>query len=89
MGGVGLPFRIAQALRERRYQGQLFGGGISGGYYFKFSYSLGLEASLGAGYAYMDYDIYRCETCGTKLGAGTTNYVGPTKAAVSLVYTIK
>jgi hypothetical protein len=89
VGGIGLPFRIAQGLREHRYQGQLFGGGVSAGYYFRLGYSLGLETALGAGYAYMDYDVYRCETCGTKTGEGTKNYVGPMKAAVSLVYTIR
>ena len=48
-----------------------------------------LEASIGVGYAYLDYTKYKCKKCGEKLGSGHKNYVGPTKAAISLIYIIK
>lgn len=89
VGGIGLPFKLAPALKDQRFQGQLYGMGLAGGYYFKFAESFGLETTLGAGYAYLNYDIYRCETCGTKLGTEVKNYLGLTRAAISLVYTLK
>lgn len=88
-GGTGLPFKIAPALKERRYQGQLYGGGVSAGYYFTLGDRFSLETSLGVGYAYMDQEVYYCETCGTKIKDETRAYVGPTRAAVSLVYIIR
>jgi hypothetical protein len=88
-GGVHIPFKVAEELAERRFQGQLFGGGITGGYYLKLGYNIGLEGSLGGGYVYMDHVVYKCKTCGTKIGEEKRGYVGLTKAAFSLVYTIR
>ena len=48
-----------------------------------------LEFNLGAGYVYLTYDKYPCVKCGTKIGSGTNNYFGVTKAAISLIYLIK
>lgn len=89
VGGIDLPLNIASGLKERRYQGQLFGGGLSGGYYFKLGSNVGLEASLSAGYLYLDHEVYRCITCGTKLGEESTNYLGLTNAVISFAYTIR
>ncbi len=89
VGGIGLPFKLAPLLKEQRFQGQLYGLGMAGGYYFKIGESLGFETTLGAGYAYMNYDVFRCETCGTKLGTEVRNYLGLTRAGISLVYTLR
>lgn len=72
-----------------RYQGWLVGAGISYGYQWILGNRWNLEASLGIGYAYMDYDKYPCGNCGEKLESGHRNYFGPTKAAVSIIYIIK
>ena len=32
------------------------------------------------------YEQFECKTCGEKVKEGHKNYVGPTKAAVSLIY---
>ena len=41
----------------------------------------------GAGYVYSRYDQFLCTTCGLKLAENVpVHYVGPTKAAISLVY---
>ncbi|MCG4738691.1 DUF3575 domain-containing protein, partial [Bacteroides intestinalis] len=48
-----------------------------------------IEASLGLGYARIIYEKYPCATCGTKQKDTSKNYVGPTKASVSLIYVIK
>ena len=50
---------------------------------------LSIEATIGVGYAYLDYDKYPCGKCGTKLKDGHKNYFGPTKAGVSLIYILK
>ena len=32
------------------------------------------------------YDLFECEGCGRRVGRGHHNYVGPTKAAINVVY---
>lgn len=73
-------------LSDMRYQGYAYGGGIAYGFAFMLSESLNLELEAGFGYAYLDYDIYKCSGCQRKVGDGTHHYIGPTKAAVNLVY---
>lgn len=48
-----------------------------------------MEASLGVGYIHARYDKYKCTTCGKKLGMGSSDYIGPTKAAISIIYLLK
>lgn len=85
---VGGKSGLSKSLKERRYQGNLFGMGISGGYKHMINDRFGLETALGIGYARMDHDVYRCAKCGTRIGTEKHNYLGPTKAAISLVYMI-
>lgn len=76
-------------IMEHRYEGWLVGAGLSYGYQWILGKRWSLEASLGIGYAYLDYAKYKCEKCGEKIGDGHKNYFGPTKAAVSIIYIIK
>lgn len=76
-------------LDNRRYQGNLYGAGISYGYHWILNKRFSIEATIGVGYAYLDYDKYPCGTCGSKLKSGHRNYIGPTKAGLSLVYILK
>ena len=48
-----------------------------------------IEASIGVGYIRAHYDKYECPLCGEWLGSGNKDYLGVTKAAVSLIYIIK
>ena len=48
-----------------------------------------LEAEIGAGYAYVDYDKFACGKCGTLAKDGNSNYWGITRAGLSLVYVLK
>jgi len=74
-------------LSDRRYQGWFVGGGLGYGYAWMLGRHWNLEAELGLGYSYVRYDEFRCAGCGRKTGEGLTHhYVGPTKAAVNLVY---
>ncbi|NDV84516.1 DUF3575 domain-containing protein, partial [Bacteroides sp. 51] len=72
---------------DSRYEGWGAGIGASYGYRWNFSRHLGMEATLGLGYAHLDYDKYTCGTCGDRLGSGNKNYFGPTKAGITLIYT--
>lgn len=80
------PF--SRNMKESRYEGWLAGAGVGYGYRWNFARRWALEAEIGVGYAYLDYDKYECGNCGVKLSSDTRHYFGPTKAAVSLIYGI-
>lgn len=85
-GAVELPFGIFKELRDHRYEGWYAGGGITAGYQWPLSRHWNVEASAGFGYDYVKYDKYRCGACGEKTKSAHTNYIGPTKVALSLLY---
>jgi len=76
-------------IADYRYEGWLAGGGFSYGYHWIIANRWSLEASLGLGYAYMDYDKYECATCGDFVAKDSKHYFGPTKAGLSLIYTFQ
>lgn len=82
---VDLPFGILPKTEKgRHYEGWYVGGGLTYGYQWLLSEHLNLEGSIGVGYIYSPYKLYgRCEKC---LDKDHRNYVGPTKAALSLIY---
>lgn len=74
-------------LSDYRYQGWVVGAGVAYGYAWILGRHWNLEAEIGLGYAYTQYDKFRCAGCGKKIEQGESHhYVGPTKAAVNLVY---
>lgn len=74
-------------LSDKRYQGWFAGAGIAYGYSWILGRHWNIEAEIGIGWAYSRYDIFECAGCGKKQAENKAhNYVGPTKAAVSLVY---
>lgn len=85
-GGIKLPFGLFKDFREHRYEGWFVGGGFTAGYQWPLAKHWNLETSLGVGYDYIQYDKFKCETCGDKVGDGNRHYVGPTKAALELIY---
>jgi len=76
-------------LRRYRYEGNLYGGGISYGYHWILNNRWSIEATIGVGYAHLDYDKYKCGDCGDKIKDGNKNYWGPTKAGLSIIYILK
>lgn len=80
---------LGRGLRKNRYEGWLAGAGVSYGYHRLLSDRWSVEATLGAGYAYLDYEKYECRKCGDKLKDGNKHYFGITKAGISLIYIIK
>lgn len=83
-----LPFGAFPSLRDHRYEGYFFGGGISVGYQWILSKRWNIETSIGAGYAHIKYDKFPCPDCGPKIKSDHFNYWGVTKATISLIYII-
>ena len=73
-------------LTDKRYQGYAYGAGAAYGFAFMLSKHLNLELEAAFGYMYLDYETYECTGCGRKMKEGVHHYVGPTKAAINLVY---
>ena len=72
-----------------RYQGDLYGIGLSYGYQWIWKRRWNIEVSAGIGYASMNYDKYERAKCGLFLGKDHSNYFGLTKLGVSLIYILK
>lgn len=92
IGGIDVPFVLQKGdgkMKEHRYEGYFWGGGLSAGYQWVVSNRFNIEASLGIGYVHTRYDKYKCTTCGKKEGKGDADYIGPTRAAISIIYMLK
>lgn len=74
-------------LSDSRFQGWFTGVGLAYGYTWVLGKHWNLEAELGFGYSYTQYDRFECAGCGRKVEEDEDHhYVGPTKAAINLVY---
>lgn len=89
VGGIKLPFGLYKNLEDYRYEGWYAGVGLVYGYQWLLGKRWSIEAALGLGYIRAHYDQYDCPHCGEWRGSGNKNYLGVTKAAVSLIYIIK
>ena len=70
-------------------QGNLLGGGVTGGYVLNLSDALALDFSLGLGYVRADFDEYSLvDGMYLRDGIKKKNWWGPTKAGVTLVWKI-
>lgn len=77
---------VTKAVRDGRVEGTFAGGGITAGYQWILGRHWNLEAELGAGYNHVWYDQYPCSECSKKIADGHSNYLGLTKAGISLMY---
>ena len=57
---LGTDFSV---LKNKRYQGYAYGGGVAYGFAFVLSKYINLELEAGLGYLYLDYDIFNCDSC--------------------------
>ena len=81
---LGIPFH---QMKDHRYQGWYAGAGIAYGYTWILARHWSIEAEIGLGYIYTRYDVFPCAKCGTKIANDRPHhYVGPTKAAVNIIY---
>ena len=88
-GNTTLPFNFFHPVKDARYEGWFAGAGVGAGYQLPLSRRWSLEAELGLGYAYIDYDKFACGKCGTRQLESNSNYFGVTRAGLSLVYVLK
>lgn len=79
---------VSDYMRAHRLQGWLAGAGVSYGHRWNFSRRWGLEATIGAGYAYLSYDRYASAVDGALVDSRTASWLGPTRAAVTLIYMV-
>lgn len=82
VGYIGL----GNSLKDNYYQGQLYGVGVAGGYQLAITDQIGIEASLGVGYANMRHDVYKKKRYMEKPRFETRNYLGINKFSISFVF---
>lgn len=86
-GGWPMKTGFFSPLHSSRYQGWAVGAGIAYGYSWILSRHWNIEAEIGVGYLYRNYDKFNCAGCGKKVKENVgKHYVGPTKAALNIVY---
>ncbi len=74
-------------LADTRFQGWFAGVGLGYGYAWILGEHWNLEAEIGVGYSYTEYDRFKCVGCGKMIEEKQPHhYLGVTKAAVNLVY---
>lgn len=72
---------------DHRAQGWFVGAGFGYGYSWILDKHWNFEAEIGIGWVYTIYDGFNCEGCGKKILENKHhNYVGPTKAALNIIY---
>lgn len=84
VGGIGFN----DTFRHNRYQGHLYGAGISYGYQWLIGKRWNLEATVGVGYARLWDRKYPIAACGEVLRSRTRNYFGPTKIGLTFIFFI-
>lgn len=91
VGHINLPFKFLgtdfRELKDHRWQGWMVGAGVAYGYTYIIDKHWSLEGEVGIGWIYSRHDLYNCSGCGRKERRNIPhNYVGPTKAAINIVY---
>lgn len=91
-GYVGAMYKAGQfnyKFSATGKQGDLMGGGITGGYQLKLNNALSLDFNLGLGYIHADYEKYRViDGVRVRDGKETKNWWGPVSAGVTLTWNI-
>ncbi|WP_299100359.1 DUF3575 domain-containing protein, partial [uncultured Alistipes sp.] len=89
-GYLGVMFKTGEfnyKLSETGRQGDLVGGGITGGYQLRLNKALALDFSLGLGYLNADYEKYEViDGVRVRKGSETKDWWGPINAGVTLVW---
>lgn len=91
-GYVGAMFKTGQfnyKLSGTGKQGDLTGGGITGGYQLRLNKTLSMDFNLGLGYLNADYEKYKViNGVRVRQGKESKDWWGPVSAGVTLVWTI-
>ena len=88
--GIGVMFNVAFNDRDRfqnHDEGKLlYGGGLSYGYTMKLKGNWRIEYTVGGGYLYLDYDVFRNVKNGALYDRRKFHYWGLTKFGVNIIY---
>lgn len=76
-------------IKANRYQGYLYGAGISYGHQWILSNRWGIEVTLGLGYTHLSANKYPCTKCGVKINSVNRDYFGLSKLGLLFIYIIK
>ena len=91
-GYLGAMFKAGQfnyKLSETGKQGDLMGGGLTGGYLLRLNSALSLDFSMGVGCMHADYDRYDvADGVRVRRGGGTKNHWGVNHLGISLAWDI-
>lgn len=91
-GYIGAMYKAGQfnyKLSAVGKQGDLMGGGITGGYQLKLNKALSMDFNLGIGCVHADYEKYEViDGVRVRRGGETKNWWGPVSAGVTLVWNI-
>ena len=82
------PIPFTDKMNKYRFQGHLYGAGISYGFQWILGKRWGFEFEIGGGYARLEYDEFDCLPCATEFQIKRKDYWGVTKAGISLMYFI-
>ena len=85
----GLPNFLGSDLSQpadHRYEGWYAGAGVGYGYAWMPGKHWNLEAEIGVGATYTNFEKYECPKCGKLVGTDDHIYYGLTKLAINLVY---
>lgn len=92
-GYVGAMFKAGEfnyKLSATGKQGDLLGGGITGGYLLRLNRSLAMDFNLGIGCIHADYEKYTViDGVRVRQGKETKNYWGVNHAGITLVWQLK
>lgn len=72
-GNVHMPFGLWKQLRDYRFQGNLYGGGLVYGYHHIINKRWSIEGAIGLGFAHTCSKYYRCRHCGRYQGIQKKN----------------
>ena len=84
-----MPGILPRFSEENRYEGWAVKAGLSYGYSFVLSGRWNMEATLGLGVVYADYDKFACTLCGDRLSSGAGFHFAPTRAGITFIYMIR
>jgi len=85
-GNFTMPFGVFKDTQNYRCQGDIAGAGVSIGYQWPLAKHWGFEVEFGAGVSIFWYKKYECPHCGRYIDKDRKTFVGPTKAAMKLIY---
>lgn len=85
----GIPFPFVKDSKNSRYQGWSAGAGITYGYTWSIGKKWNMEANIGLGYAYAEYDRYESKKCGLFQETCKRHMFVPTEIGLKFIYLIK